>query len=233
MYQYLLFDLDGTVSDPKVGITTCVQYALYSLGVEEPDRDKLEAFIGPPLRASFIKFYEFDEAQSEEAVAKYRERFKAKGMFENTLYPGMKELLRSLCDSGRYLAIASSKPTVFVEQILSYFGIRQYFSTVVGSELDGSRESKEDVLEEALNRIWLEEAVKEKSGLNDGNMAELKADFYNRTVMIGDRKYDVEGARKKGIHSIGVSYGYAEEGELEAAGAERIVNSVEELGFCL
>ena len=118
MKKYLLFDLDGTLTDPKVGITTCVQYALHSFGIEEPDLDKLEPFIGPPLKESFQKFYNMDDAQAEAAIAKYRERFQDTGIFENELYDGIPEMLHTLQSKGLFLAVASSKPTVYVERIL-------------------------------------------------------------------------------------------------------------------
>ena len=133
MFSYILFDLDGTISDPKVGITGSVQYALKSFGIEEPDADRLETFSGPPLRDSFMKYYNFTKEQAEEAVGKYRERFSEVGKYENALYPGIPELLRDLKAAGAHLAVASSKPTVYVEDILNYFGIRQYFEIVVGS----------------------------------------------------------------------------------------------------
>lgn len=212
MFSYLLFDLDGTISDPKEGITGCVQYALSSFGIEEPDRDKLEPFIGPPLQDSFMEFYGFSLEQANEAARKYRERFSVTGKYENVLYPGMAELLRDLQASGAHLAIASSKPTVFVEDILRYFGIRQYFEIVVGSELDGTRVRKEDVVAEVLRQL-----------------AERGAADPSDIVMIGDRKFDIEGAKAAGTHSIGVSYGYSAPGELEAAGAEIIVKDVDGL----
>lgn len=212
MFSYILFDLDGTISDPKEGITGCVQYALRHFGIEEPDRDRLEPFIGPPLRDSFMQFYGFSAQQAEEAAAKYRERFSVTGKYENRLYPGMAELLRELSLSGAQLAIASSKPTIFVEDILRYFGIRQYFTVVVGSELDGTRDRKEDVVAEVLRQFSQKGAASPED-----------------VVMIGDRKFDVEGAKAAGTHSIGVSYGYSAPGELEAAGAEIIVKDVEGL----
>ena len=137
MKKYFLFDLDGTLTDPKVGITTCVQYALQSFGIQEPDLDKLEPFIGPPLKESFMEFYGMDGEQADEAVEKYRERFNDKGIYENEIYPGMARMLQILSGKGFRLAVASSKPTVYVERILEHFGIRQYFKAVVGSELDG------------------------------------------------------------------------------------------------
>ena len=147
MYHYILFDLDGTLTDPKQGITGCVQYALRRLGMEAPDADALEPFIGPPLLDSFQEFCGFDEEKGLQAVAYYRERYAASGWFENEAYPGIVEMLARLQEAGCHLAVASSKPEVFVEKILVHFGMRPYFDVVVGSGLDGSRARKEEVVE--------------------------------------------------------------------------------------
>ena len=208
MFKYILFDLDGTVTDPKVGITTCAQYALASVGIDEPDLDKLEPFIGPPLHESFMQFYGFDKDMAMKLVEKYRERFNHIGIFENEIYPGIPKMLQTLKEKGCKISIASSKPTVLVERILVHFDIKQYFDSVVGSNLDGSRTKKEEVVEEALHQLA---CVKEE------------------TAMVGDRKFDIEGAKAFGLTSIGVSFGYAAENELEEAGADYIVDSVEEL----
>lgn len=210
--EYLLFDLDGTLTDPKLGITTCVQYALKDFGIEEPDLDKLEPFIGPPLKNSFMEFYGFSEEQAQRAVAKYRERFQNTGIFENEIYRGIPQMLKKLQFRGMHMAIASSKPTVFVEKILEYFHIREYFDVVVGSELDGRRGEKEEVVREALRQLF-----------PDGRVDK------SRVYMIGDRKFDVEGAKALGIDSVGVTYGYGGMEELKEAHADFIVRSVEEL----
>ena len=200
MFSCILFDLDGTISDPKQGICGCVQYALRSFGIEEPELDRLEPFIGPPLAESFMKYYNFTAEQAQEAVEKYRERFSVTGKYENVLYPGMGALLHDLKASGATLAIASSKPTVYVEDILVHFGIREYFDIVVGSELDGRRVHKEEVVAEVLSQLAAR-------GESDPD----------KMVMIGDRSFDVEGAKAIGAHCIAVSYGYAQPGELENA----------------
>ena len=210
-YQYLLFDLDGTITDPKVGITTCVQYALEHFGIHEPDNDKLEPFIGPPLQDSFEQFYHMDAETAKQAVAKYRERF-----HENEIYDGMAELLKTLKEGGCRLAVASSKPTVFVKKILEHFDVAQYFDVVVGSELNGSRSKKEEVVQEALRQLDPKEQA---------SSAQM--------VMIGDRYFDVQGAKAHHLDSIGVAYGYAAEGELQQAGATFVVDTVEELGRLL
>ncbi len=212
MKKYLLFDLDGTLTDPKVGICTCVQYALSSFGIEEPDLDKLEPFIGPPLKESFQKYYQFDDAQAEAAIEKYRERFRDTGIFENKLYDGIPQMLNALNSQGMFMAVASSKPTEFVRRILDHFGIGKYFKVVVGSELDGTRVQKEEVIQEALKQLF-------------GNWPVEKTKVY----MIGDRSYDVEGARKVGVECVGVTYGYGSMEELREAKCDYIVRSVEEL----
>lgn len=212
MKKYFLFDLDGTLTDPKEGITTCVQYALHSLGIEEPDLDRLESFIGPPLKDSFMEFCGMDEEQAQAAVKKYRERFNDKGLYENEIYPGIAPMLQMLSEKGFRLAVASSKPTVFVEKILEHFGIRQYFKVVVGSELDGSRTSKDQVVMEALRQLFGAKPI-----------------LYHEVYMIGDRRFDVEGARAMKVESVGVTYGYGGMEELREAHADYIVESVEEL----
>ena len=212
MKPYLLFDLDGTLTDPKVGITTCVQYALDSFGIKEPDLDKREPFIGPPLKDSFMKYYGMDEVQAKQAVEKYRERFQDTGIFENELYEGIPQMLKALQSKGMCLAVASSKPTVFVQRILEHFQIARYFKVVVGSELDGTRVNKDEVVEEALRRLFGDKPIEKE-----------------KVYMIGDRSYDVEGARAHGIESVGVTYGYGSMEELKAAKADYIVRSVEEL----
>ena len=216
MYQYILFDLDGTLTDPKIGITTCVQYALHKMGIEEPDPDRLEPFIGPPLIDSFREFYDMNEEEAVRAVEYYRERFSTVGLFENEVYSGIPELLARLKKDGRKLAIASSKPTVYVKKILEYFSIYEYFDIIVGSELDGTRCRKEEVVEEALEQLSADDKFRKRDA-----------------VMIGDRKFDIEGAKAHQIPSIGVNYGYAADNELVEAGADCVVGNVKELSEVL
>lgn len=215
MFNYILFDLDGTLTDPKLGITSCVQYALKEFGIEEPNLDKLEPFIGPPLKDSFMEFYGFNEEQTKTAIDRYHERFDEKGIYENEIYPGIPAMLESLKESGRRLAIASSKPTPLVERVLEYFNIKQYFDYIVGSNPDGTRSRKEEVVEEALRQMVPSELPQ----------TERKA----VVAMVGDRKFDIEGAKAHGLTSVGVSFGYAPEGELEQAGADYIVDTVDAL----
>ncbi|MCI8266015.1 MAG: HAD family hydrolase [Lachnospiraceae bacterium] len=219
MFEYILFDLDGTLTDPKLGITSSVQYALRALGIEEPSLDRLEPFIGPPLADSFREFYGLEGERLATAIDKYRERFATQGIFENEIYPGIPKMLADLKAKGKKLAIASSKPTLFVEQILEHFEIEKYFDHVVGSNMDGTRGTKEEVVEETLRQMLTVE-------MTPGQKRDAVA-------MVGDRKFDIEGARAHGITSVGVLFGYAPEGELEEAGADYIVNSVRSLQVLL
>lgn len=212
VYRAMLWDLDGTLTDPKVGITKSVQYALEKMGIEEPNLDNLIRFIGPPLYRSFPAFYQFNSEETLQAVAYYREYFGDKGLYENEPYDGIAELLFKLKQSGRQLVVATSKPTVFAQQILEYFDLAQFFDRVVGSNLDGTRSDKTEVIAYALTHL--------------GNDRE-------HTVMIGDREFDVFGAQTKGISSIGVTYGYGDHQEIEAARPTFIVHTVRELALLL
>ncbi len=215
MFQYCLFDLDGTLTDPKEGITRSVQYALRKFGIEEPDLDRLEPFIGPPLKDSFIEFYGFSEEEAQQGIVWYRERFAPIGVFENQIYPGISRMLTALKEKGVHLAVASSKPIGFVRQILAHFEIETFFQVVVGSELDGTRGTKEEVVEEALLQL--------------GVLSVPKEERKSLCAMVGDRKFDIQGAKAYGLTGVGVSFGYAGEGELEAAGADFVADTVEEL----
>lgn len=211
MYQYLLFDLDGTLTDPSEGITKSVQHALAALGIDEPDRTKLLPFIGPPLIPSFMEFYGMSEEKAREGVVFYREYFSREGLYQNKVLEGIPHMLQKLQEAGKFLAIASSKPEEFVRKILDKFDLTRYFDEIVGASMDEKRTIKADVITEALRRIGLKEEDKD------------------RVLMIGDRKHDVEGAKQCGIHSLGVYIGFAQEGELEEAKADHICASVEEM----
>lgn len=211
MYQYILFDLDGTLTDPKEGITKCVRYALHSFGIEA-ELDDLVDFIGPPLAESFRKYYQMSEEDALRAVAKYRERFSGTGIYENGVYSGIAELLAGLQKSGRKVALATSKPEVYARQILDHYALSSYFDVIVGSEMNGKRTDKAEVIEEALRQLGI-------AGEEDKS----------RTLMVGDRLHDMVGASKNGIRGLGVYYGYAHEGELETAGASAVVKTVQEL----
>ncbi len=210
MYQTILFDLDGTLTASGEGITKCVQYALEKFGIYEPDLKKLEVFIGPPLKDMMMQYAGMNEEQAEQAVRDYRERYSEKGIFENRPYPGIENMLRTLQERGYRLAVASSKPTHYVLQILEHFHLRSFFEVVVGSEMNGKRVRKAEVIEEALARLGVQ---------NDRE----------HVVMVGDREHDILGARQEGLACVAVGYGYGSQEELEAAEPVAIVNSVEEL----
>ena len=210
MYRYILFDLDGTLTDPKEGITRCVQYALQYFGIEADTEDLID-FIGPPLLESFQKYYHLDDEQGHMALKKYRERFSDIGIFENGVYPGILPLLEELKGQGRKIALATSKPGVYAERILERYELLPYFDAVVGSELDGRRTDKGEVITEALKQLQIQDEHKQE------------------VLMIGDRLHDMVGAGKNQIDKLGVYYGYAHDGELEEAGADYIVHTVEEL----
>lgn len=212
-YKYIFFDLDGTLTDPKEGITKSVAYALKSYGIHVEDLDSLCKFIGPPLKDSFVKFYGFSEEQGYEAVEKYREYFGPYGVYENKVYEGVDKLLAELKARGKMIVLATSKPTVFANTILEHFDLMKYFDVVCGSELDGSRVKKGDVIAYALEQVTEKDARFHKS----------------QVVMIGDREHDILGAKENGLDSIGVLYGYGDRAEHEAAGADYIVETVEEL----
>lgn len=215
MFKYCLFDLDGTLTDPREGITKSVQYALRAFGIEEPDLKKLEPFIGPPLKRSFMEFYGFSEREAVKGVELYREYFAPVGILENYIYPGISEMLGRLREKGIHLAVASSKPTDFVHQILAHFDIEKYFEVIVGSEMDGTRTQKEEVVEEALRQLGiLTVPVEERAAC---------------CVMVGDRKFDIQGAKAHSLTGVGVRFGYASPGELEMEGADYIAETVEEL----
>ena len=208
-YKYILFDLDGTLTDSGTGITNSVIYALKKFNITVSDKTELHKFIGPPLWESFENFYGFSKEQSQTAVSYYREYYKEKGMLENEVYPGIIGLLDRLKEKGKTLAVATSKPTVFARQILEHFDIAKYFSYVAGGTLDGSRVNKNDVIAHALEECKIK------------NLPEV--------VMIGDRKHDIIGAKQIGIDSIGVLYGYGSRYEQEAAGADYIVETADDI----
>ena len=206
MYRkYLFFDLDGTLTDPMQGITRSVRYALRYFGIEVADLRELTPFIGPPLADSFKERYGMTDAEAETAVAKYREYYAPKGIFENEVYPGIPSLLADTAAAGCVNVMATSKPTPFARQIAAHFGLEPYFRLISGSTLDGRRTTKADVIRHALGE--LEIAPRE-------------------AVMIGDRRYDVEGAAETGLDSIAAGWGYAQPGELEAAPPGRFAPDV-------
>lgn len=212
-YEYVLFDLDGTLTDPATGITNSVIFALKKYGIEVRDRRELYKFIGPPLGGSFEKYYGFSKREADTAVEYYREYYRDKGIFENSVYDGIKDLLKELTDNDHLLIVATSKPEVFAKQILEYFDIAKYFIYIAGSNLDGSRAKKVEVIKYALESC---------------NIVNL-----SKAIMIGDREHDIIGAKEVGIKSVGVLFGYGNRNELENAGANFIVNTVKEIGRIL
>lgn len=209
-YQNILFDLDGTLTDPGLGITNSVQYALKRCGITVSDRNELYKFIGPPLKESFEVFFGFSDKDSDRAVEYYREYYRDKGIYENKLYDGIEELLQYLKEKGKTIILATSKPEEFAVEILKYFHIEKYFNCIAGATMDGSRVKKADVIRYALD----------KCGITDTSSS----------VMVGDREHDVLGAAQLGIDSIGVLFGYGSREELKNAGATYIVETVEDIG---
>jgi len=206
--ENILFDLDGTLTDPRVGITRCIQYALEKLGRPVPPADDLLWCIGPPLRESLHKLLSPNTDQAETALSFYRERFNAVGKFENKVYPGIVEILDGLNAQGVRLFVATSKPVVFALDIIRHFSLLPFFTRIYGSELDGDLTDKGALIAHILRNETL--AAK-------------------KTLMVGDRSFDIRGAKKHGIRSLGVTYGYGTRKELIEAGADYIADSPREI----
>lgn len=209
MYQNILFDLDGTLTDPKVGIINSIKYALSKLGITQYDEGKLLDFIGPPLQDSFATIFNMDKEQSDLAISYYREYFKEKGLFENVVYDGIPEVLKALKQEGKELFVATSKPTLFAETILKHFELDSYFTAIVGSNLDGTRILKYEIIDNI---------IRENSITN-----------LHETIMIGDRKHDIIGAQSAEISSIGVTWGYGSGEELNNIKPNLIINTPDQL----
>lgn len=211
--NYILFDLDGTLTDPKEGITKSVRYALNHFGVQVEDLDSLIPFIGPPLTDSYMKYYGFTYEQAREGVLVYREYFSVRGWAENKEYPGIKEMLQALKDAGKVLLVATSKPEEFARKILEHFGMTGYFDYIGGADMDETRVRKADVIRYVL----------EQQGIGSGPEA------VDRCVMVGDREHDVLGARACGMDCVGVLYGYGDRQEMDGCRPARVAKTVEEL----
>ena len=209
MYDYFLFDLDGTLTDPGLGITNSVAYALGKYGITVEDRRELYPFIGPPLRQSFSEFYGFDEEKTKEAVAFYREYFSEKGLFENEVYEGIEAVLTELKSRKKILIVATSKPEAFAVEILKHFHLNHFFDFIAGATMDEKRTKKADVIAYALEQCKITDKAS--------------------AIMIGDREHDVLGAKQVGLDSVGVLYGYGNYEELENAGATYIVENPGEI----
>ena len=211
--KHVLFDLDGTLIDNSTGITNSVTYALNKVGIVENDRQKLLKFVGPPLPDSFQRYYGFSREEAQRLVATFQEYYREKGIRECELYDGMQTLLPALVAKGKTLMVATSKPEVFARQILRGFGVDGCFAYIGGSNMDVSRADKDEVIEYTLKSV----------GLSDKENA----------VMVGDREHDILAAKKVGLRSVGVLYGFGSRQELEHAGADEIASTVEELCLIL
>ena len=208
-YDTILFDLDGTLTESSLGITNSVAYALRKMGHPVPSREALHIFIGPPLSETFTKCCGMTPEEATQAIACYREYYHDRGIFENAVYEGIEPLLKKLRDAGKTLILATSKPEEVSIQILDHFGLSQYFTHIAGATMDDTRSKKSDVIAYALKGC---------------QPADLR-----RTVMVGDRHHDIDGAKHFGMKSIGVTYGFGSAEELQNAGADYIVHSPREV----
>lgn len=209
MYQTIIFDLDGTLTDPSVGIINSISYALDKMSLLLPEEEELLSFIGPPLQESFSKFFHLSANDCQKAIGYYREYFSQKGIFENMLYPEVIEVLTELKASGKQLLVATSKPELFAIQILEHFSLSDFFDCIAGASMDSSRNKKADVITRAL----------EMAQISDSGTC----------IMIGDRKHDILGAQAHQMDAVGVLYGFGSRTELENTGATYIINQLEEL----
>lgn len=208
-YDVILFDLDGTLVDSGLGIINSAIYALKKYGIEVTDRASLYKFIGPPLHKSFEMFCDFSPEKAMQAVEYYREYYRDKGVFEVELYEGMEDTLKSLSSAGKTLIVTTSKPEYFAKQVLEHIGLAKYFKMIAGSNLDGSRTVKSEVISYALEQC---------------NITDL-----SKVIIVGDREHDVFGGKEIGIDSVGVLYGYGSEEELKNAGATYFVKSAKDI----
>ncbi len=208
MYKYILFDLDGTLTDSAPGIVNCIKYACEKMALPCPDEATLLSFVGPPLKGMFEKTFSLSSCDAERAVALYRERFSTVGLFENSVYPGIPLLLKSLKADGFHLALATSKPQIYAEKIMDKFSLSPYFDCISGSALSGAHVEKKDVMHSAMHS--------------------LNASCQS-TVMVGDRIFDINASHLLKVKSIAVTYGYAPEGELLSCQPDFFAASPEEI----
>lgn len=212
-YLTVLLDLDGTITDSGPGIMGGVRYALEKHGMDVPEEEQLRSFIGPPLKDQFRNFCGITDEEAAEMVTSYREYYSERGIFENCVYDGVAMLLKRLKDAGIAVVMATSKPEKYAVQIAEYFGIAGYFDFIGGALMDGTRTEKSEVIEYVLTSCGVEDR--------------------STVVMVGDRRYDIEGAKKAGLHSMGVLYGYGSREELENAAPDHIAETPEEAGRIL
>ena len=208
-YKYCLFDLDGTLTDPAIGITNSVMHALEKYGIHVEDRSELYPFIGPPLDYSFKTFYGFSDEQAIEAIKYYREYFSVTGLFENKVYDGIPEMLEDLKNKGVKIALATSKPYEFSIRILKHFDLYKYFDFFGAATMDGRISKKEDVISHLLE--------------------EMGAEDRSEILMVGDRHHDIDGAKANGLMSAGDLWGYGSEEELRDCGSDYILKAPAEL----
>lgn len=206
--EYILFDLDGTVTDSQLGIKNSVAYALNYFGINVDNMEDLNKYIGPPLRQSFINFAGLSEENSHIGMTKYREYYGPKGIFENELYSGIVDLFEKLKINNKKIVLATSKPWIYAEIILEHFNIKKYFDFVAGSELNGVRTNKADVIKYAIDKFNID---------------------IDNAVMIGDREHDILGAKYNGVKTIGVLYGFGSKEELENAGVDYIAENTKDI----
>lgn len=208
-YDAVLFDLDGTIIDSKEGVTNCIKYALEKYNIPVVSEEKLNYFMGPPLYVSFKEMYGVEGELCDKLVAAHRERYSSKGVYENKVYDGIVELIKELRKNDLKVAVASAKPTVFVKEILKYLEIEDLFDSVIGNELVANVSDKTDLINKAIG--------------------ELEITDKKRCAMVGDRHFDINGANKAGVTSIGVTYGFGSEEELKEAKADFLAHDTTEL----
>lgn len=210
VFDYVLIDLDGTLTESGEGITNAASYTLSKFGIKVNDKSELNKFLGPPFWDSIQDFYGFTKEEADEAVTYYREYYSDKGIFENKVYEGIEDLLKKLKEAGMTLVVATTKLETYAKRIIEHFDLDKYFDLVAGADLEGKRAKKDKLIKYTL----------ESCGITD----------LSKVIMIGDRKYDIIGAKMNGITSMGVLYGYGSRQEFEEAGADFIVETVEDIG---
>lgn len=210
-YSIILFDLDGTISDSGGGIISCIKYALKNFGIDENDSVVLRGFVGPPMHRRLMDLYGFTKEETDRVVAKYREKYEIEGVYDNVLYPGIEKMLKNLKAAGKTVCVATSKPEETAVAVLKNFEIYHYFDYVVGAQKHGPRQNKDQVIEELFKR------------------ASITDNMLSQVVMVGDTNYDIEGANKMKVDSIGVNYGYGNKEDMLSSGAVTVVETVKEL----